>query len=294
MTRRHPFGIVLTGGSGFIGRHVRACATASGIPVTLLSRSPLSRESNEELVLVDELHDADWPTIGRRFAEWALLHLAWGGLPNYESSRHLGLELPRQIAALRAAIKSHPARLVVSGTCFEYGNLTGSICESHPCQPTTAYGESKRRLLDECLGWMQNGDVGLVWFRIFYPYGPGQRKDSLFGQLQTAAAIPGSTVLLQQPSRRSDFLPVSEVARDLVAAAVSGAACSILNLGSGFPRTVAAHALQLIVENAWNVNLATSSADRNDGCSGMWADVTHLKLWRDHIGGEHRLGGHLC
>src|SRR3546814_6352219 len=52
-----------------------------------------------------------------------LLHFVWSGLPNYDSPHHMKRELPAQAAFLSACVRSGTRRVVVAGTCFEYGQI---------------------------------------------------------------------------------------------------------------------------------------------------------------------------
>ena len=61
-----------------------------------------------------------------------VLHLAWGGLPNYTSDKHLKNELPKQIKFLEGLINQGLKSLVVTGTCFEYGMQEENSNLLHP------------------------------------------------------------------------------------------------------------------------------------------------------------------
>ena len=58
-----------------------------------------------------------------------LIHLAWGGLPNYPSLHHFERELPAHYALLKRLVDDGLRRLVVAGTCFEYGMQSGPLAE---------------------------------------------------------------------------------------------------------------------------------------------------------------------
>lgn len=137
--------IAVTGASGFIGGHVRKVISKSGHEIVLVSRKPESLKpmaANETVIKIDfHRSNNDWFTsLGQPDV---VLHLAWSGLPNYLDSCHLEVEYPVQIKFLTQLIESGLKKLVVTGTCYEYGLCSGAISESQMTMPTTPYGVAK-------------------------------------------------------------------------------------------------------------------------------------------------------
>jgi hypothetical protein len=90
----------VSGASGFIGRHVLSALLQHDVEVVALCRDRASLTGWQERVEVVELDHASPPEqayalMGRPDV---LLHLAWQGLPNYQSLHHFEQELPRQYA----------------------------------------------------------------------------------------------------------------------------------------------------------------------------------------------------
>src|SRR4029078_12337969 len=75
-----------------------------------------------------------------------LIHLAWGGLPNYRSRHHFESELPHQYSLLRRLVDGGLRKLVVVGTCFEYGMRYGPLSEGMDPAPANPYGLAKDTL----------------------------------------------------------------------------------------------------------------------------------------------------
>ena len=101
--------IAVTGASGFIGRHVlRTLSVDASASVTAVSR----RQAGDWLpggvrhVRVDLSDSATtvYDTLGRPDV---LIHLAWGGLPNYDSRHHFETELPSNYGFLKALSLIH-------------------------------------------------------------------------------------------------------------------------------------------------------------------------------------------
>jgi dTDP-6-deoxy-L-talose 4-dehydrogenase (NAD+) len=226
---------------------------------------------------------ADWFGTRRKMPTSTMLHLAWGGLPNYASADHLERELPAQIAMLEAAIRAGIERVIIVGTCFEYGEASGCIAEDQPLRPTTAYGEAKVRFLDACVDLRTRLGVDIAWLRLFFPFGVGQRRSSLFGQIEEAHASESRSIRLMHPNQVHDFIPVEEVAHTLADVAVSQTPNMLMNVGSGVGRTVQDQAQRMISARAWTVTITPAIEGLREPRTGFWADVRRLRMWQARL-----------
>ena len=208
-----------------------------------------------------------------------LLHLAWGGLPNYTALRHFEEELPRQYRFLKALITDGLRRLVVVGTCFEYGLQSGKLCEDTPCFPVTPYGLAKHTLRQQLEFLGRDIPFELVWARLFYTFGSGQSPKSLYTQFNDAISRGDSSFAMSGGEQIRDYLPVSEVAGALVAVALA-AHIGVVNICSGRPVSV-----RRLVEQWINDRNATIRLDLGRypypeyEPLAFWGDNTKLNRW---------------
>jgi nucleoside-diphosphate-sugar epimerase len=228
--------IALTGASGFVGQHVLHELQARGIPTLVLGRRPVTVGIGEWRRM--DLHDPDRSTIDAIGACTAMIHLAWGGLPNYDQRHHLETELPAHQAFLAGSISSGLPALVVSGTCLEYGMQEGELHESQPALPSVPYAQAKDRLRIFLERQRELRSFRMSWARLFYVYGCGQSPRSLWPLLQAAIDRGDSVFPMSAGQQVRDFLPIGEVARSLVDMAVRALDCGVVNLSSGKPMTV--------------------------------------------------------
>ena len=97
-----------------------------------------------------------------------LIHLAWGGLPNYRSLHHFEHELPIQYRFLSDLVRSGLSGLVVAGTCFEYGMQSGQLSEDMGSCPDNPYGFAKDALRRQLEYLHEVNSFALTWARLFY------------------------------------------------------------------------------------------------------------------------------
>jgi len=232
--------VAVTGATGFIGRHVVPGLLARGLRVVATTRAAERDYAQNRNLTTVPMDVADAGDAFVRLGEPdVLLHLAWGGLPNYQSSDHLEVELPRQIAFLNSCVRAGLKRLVVAGTCLEYGMLSGCLDESLATAPVTAYGSAKDHLRTHLQSLASDSGLQLTWIRMFYLYGLGQASTSLYSQFRAAIASGAMEFPMSPGDQLRDFLPVETAATQLIDVAVNAPGAGIVNLCSGAPKTVA-------------------------------------------------------
>lgn len=232
--------VAVTGATGFLGRHVVPALLARGANVVAAARNPgevYAAGPGLELATIN-LRDPEGAVSALGQPE-VLLHLAWEGLPNYKSDVHLLEELPRQISFLDACKRSGIRRLVVAGTCLEYGMREGELDEMMPVAPTTAYGHAKDQLHQHLEREAVTGRLDLTWLRIFYLFGPGQAKSSLYSQLKNAVESGAHAISMSPGDQLRDFLPVETAAAHMGTLALQERGAGTVNICSGAPIDVA-------------------------------------------------------
>lgn len=272
--------VLLTGASGFLGRPALGALTSRGHEVLALSRQPAPNGLSERVRWhASDLNAPDsYRSAVSDFAPQAALHLAWEGIPDFGLPMCLR-NLQTGVLLGEILFRAGCRHLAVSGSCWEYGKVSGRIAEG--CRPLTpgifAASKTSQRMLLESLATAAGAT--LAWGRVFYPYGPGQKASSLAPTL-CRAVISGERPALMTPAVVNDFLYVDDTAEALVLLAetpVSG----IFNIGSGVGTPVGALADMLLRLGGRPAEFGP--ACRADGeAAGFFADVSALEAigWR--------------
>ena len=202
--------IFITGGTGFIGRHVVRKIKSKENTLLLLSQLPktdpsLSGVLESVNVVEGDFSDMDsWKREVENFKPEATIHLAWEGIPNYDSKTSIrnlnyGLNLFNFLAEI--GCKS----ILSTGSCWEYGEQSGKLSEDMSPKPMNAFSAAKNSL--HLLGKeiARENNIQFIWTRLFYVYGPGQKETSLIPYLINCAKI-NKTPEIKNPSARNDFI----------------------------------------------------------------------------------------
>ena len=246
--------VAVTGAGGFVGSHVvEALSRIGDVEIVAAARREIPADRlpagvTQVRLDIASAGPADFDRLGRPDR---LVHLAWDGLPNYRSERHVETELPAQLRFLEAMADGGMTSLLVAGTCYEYGLAEGELSEDRETAPVTAYAEAKvalHRRLDEL-------PLDLIWTRLFYLWGPRQAPGSLLPQLRAAVERGEHSFAMSKGDQLRDYLPVEEAARMLAELAMRGGNPGAVNICSGRPISILALVEQWLEENGWEIAL---------------------------------------
>ncbi len=232
--------VAVTGASGFVGRHLMRALAASDIELTAAARSTerLAEFAHRATLVALDVGDAGTDPFGALGRPDVLVHLAWGGLPNFQSLRHFEVELPRHYAYLQRVIEGGLGSLLATGTCLEYGMQNGPLSEEVVCSPANPYALAKHMLHSQLTLLKGERPFKFTWARLFYTYGEGQSATSVWPQFQAALARGDASFDMSGGDQLRDFLPIEQLATELARLALAGRDVGAVNICSGRPRAV--------------------------------------------------------
>lgn len=216
--------ILVTGGSGFVGRPTVEALCARGHEVLAPGRSDLD--------LADSVAVRGF--LGNAAPE-GLVHLAWTTTPgDYWTSPENLDWVAWSLHLARVFRESGGKRVFVAGSSAEYDwSLAKDHVEDEPLRPQGLYGTAKdalRRILES---WSAEEGVTVQWGRIFCPFGSGEKGDRLLPRIIRELATGGEAVLKGGEEVR-DFLHVDDLGA-AIAAVFDSEICGSVNLCSGEP-----------------------------------------------------------
>lgn len=234
--------VLVTGATGFVGRHVVSQLLSRGYSVLAVARdakraSEMPWFDNVKFISCD-LHRNFQSAFQVAGIPDALIHLAWPGLPNYRDFFHIGQNLPADLAFLEAAATIGVRHIVVAGTCLEYGMQYGPLSEEMETLPTTPYGFAKDALRKSLQLLQKDLPFTLQWMRLFYMHGEGQNPNSLLAQLDRAIGERKPVFNMSVGDQLRDYMPVTQVAENFALMLENPQCDGVINCCSGKPISV--------------------------------------------------------
>ncbi len=295
--------ILITGGTGFIGRHLLGALCAQGYQPAALTRKlerveslPAFERQQVRWIEIDVTDRSAVFNLIQSEKPAVIYHLAGTrGTGEAVRAKQECAELNvRATASLLEATKGTGVRrVVITGSADEYGNQAGPLKESFPVQPLSAYGLSKAEATRQALEMFERDGVPVVILRPFTVYGPRQPR-RMFVAAAIECAVNGLQFEMSEGTQRRDLIFVDDVVRALLAA--SGAPeieGRVINLGSG-----KAVRLRDVAQLIWQLSDTRAPLDigaRPASAGEMqdtWADITlahQLLDWQPRVSLEEGL-----
>lgn len=240
--------ILVTGGTGFIGRPVTQALVEFGHTVYVLSRSAPGLDSRAKARHTKDLFSADSTELNNLVAGIdSIVHLAWHVDPNDyldadENWRCLAGSIRLALAARDLGVK----HFVGIGTCIEYEQTDSIRTLATRLDPDTTYGAAKAGLFFGLREIFRESDTELAWCRLFFLRGEGEHPGRLVPHIRSQIA-KGKRPHLRNPSAVRDYLDVSEAGKKIAKVAdlrLTGA----FNICSGTPISVQDLAIEIATE----------------------------------------------
>jgi len=276
--------ILVTGSTGFIGRHVVQWLVDNGYDDVITTGTSVEKAKQYPWFDKVTFIPLDYFAVDTNYYEFfgrpdLLIHLAWNGLPNYMDRFHMEENLPVEMRFLRSFAASKKTKIAVTGTCYEYGVVNGCISEEHPTNPNTIYATAKDALRRYLAYLASEFGCSWNWIRLFFLYGDGQSPKSLLPQLDATIARGDAEFPMSGGEQLRDYLPVEKVAEYICRIALSNER-GVVNCCSGVTISVRRLVEERVAASGSSIRLKTGVYDY-PAYEGMafWGDVRRLRKY---------------
>jgi nucleoside-diphosphate-sugar epimerase len=227
--------VLVTGATGFVGRHAVADLVARGFDVhATYAHGRRPRDASVKWHHADLLQPHSAHRLMTSVRPAALLHLAWYAKHGlfWTGPENLAW-VSASIALAQAFVATGGKRMVVAGTCAEYSwNDRKPLDERRTDRdPSTLYGASKDALHRILEAYARQAHLSLAWGRLFFLYGP-QEHPRRFVTYVARALLNGDDALCTHGRQLRDFTHVDDAGRAF-AALVDSCIEGPVNVGSG-------------------------------------------------------------
>ncbi|WP_428077834.1 NAD-dependent epimerase/dehydratase family protein [Candidatus Avelusimicrobium alvi] len=268
--------IIVSGANGYIGSHVVKALLDAGASCTAVDFSNAYIDPRAKFLPLNVLESgADiYVKLG---GPDVFLHLAWKDGFAHNSPAHMEM-LSAHARLVHHLLEGGLKHLAVMGTMHEVGYYEGAIDDNTPCTPISQYGIAKNALRESSRLLAHQHGATWQWLRAFYIYGDDANAHSIFGKLLQAAREGKTAFPFTSGKNKYDFIPVTELARQIAACIMQDKITGIVNCCSGRPVSLGEQVEEFIRENNLNIRLEYGAyPDRAYDSPAVWGDSTKIQ-----------------
>lgn len=262
--KRYYKNVIVTGATGFVGQNLIPLLLKKKYKIIAITRN---RNKAKKFKWYNDVNfiEMDLKKNNKKIeinSSTGLIHLAWDGLPNYNSKIH-NKNLDFSLKFIESLLLKGLNKVLITGTCFEYGLKNGLKKSNMKTYPHNNYGITKDNLRNKVQELKKNFSFNFQWARLFYFYGNGQNKNSLLSQLENSIKKKEKKFNMSLGMQVRDYLHVSRVVRQLYNL-YSSKKEGVFNICSGKPITVQALVKKTIKKNKSDIKLNLGYYQYND------------------------------
>ena len=264
--------ILITGMGGFIGKNL---ITKFSKHDQILSLSRTNYKSinlqNVQYLTGDISKPKNWIDKVASFAPDCCIHLAWDGIPDYSLSRCIE-NMNSNLIFLESLIQIGIPNFIFAGSCWEYGNCSGEINEEFNPNQVSIFGLTKLTILSFLEKLSYEFNFNYKWARIFFAYGPHQKKHSLINSIwNDIHEKKGNSI--KNPYASQDFIYIEDVCRAIIELTNKNVKSGIYNIGSNNLTSIAE--IANIIYTHYELKLPYPNI-KNKSLEGFWANNKKL------------------
>ena len=258
--------------SGFIGKNL-ITKFSKNDRILSLSRTKYKDFNllNVQYLYGDISKPSNWIDTVKSFAPDCCIHLAWDGIPDFSLNK-CRENMNSNLIFLETLIKIGIPNLIFAGSCWEYGRCKGEINEEYNPNEVSIFGLSKLTILSFLEKLSYDFNFKYKWARIFFAYGPYQKKQSLICSIWNDIHESKKNSI-KTPYAAKDFIYIDDVCRALLQLTNKNVQSGVYNLGSNNLTSIAE--IANIIYSYYGLEMPYPNI-KNESFDGFWANNTKL------------------
>jgi len=260
--------IFITGGTGFIGRHLVLSLIQKYSVLVLIRKEQEISINNDNLkyILGTFSNIKKWETTVKHFAPDVIIHLGWEGIPDFGMEMSLK-NLKYSNSIFNLAKKIECKTLISLGSCWEYKAPKGAINENYQIDSSSIFSAVKNLIRLNGNAVSADSDMNFYWLRVFYVYGPGQKKTSLIPHI-IESLKKGREPEINNLLGENDFIYIKDLVSAINLIIEKRPSKNVYNIGSGYSTKI-----KEIISIA--KNKIDNSYVKNENT--FWANINSIK-----------------
>jgi dTDP-6-deoxy-L-talose 4-dehydrogenase (NAD+) len=247
--------VLVTGANGFIGKNLVDSLVENNFEVFSLIRNSSKINNKKTKVVNNSLEKITAQNLNDLNIE-VVIHLAWSNVSKVMLETHLTEEFEIQKKFVETVLLSNVKKIIISGSCFEYGKINGELNVDIVPEPNTSYGIAKNNLKNWLEKTLPHSNTSVFWLRIFYVYGHGQHERSLYTQLLNSISKNEESFNMSRGFQIRDFISINDTIKCFISAIHSSQkGFNLFNVCSGNPISVREFVEEIINQKKSEIKL---------------------------------------
>ena len=271
-----PKKILVTGGNGYIGKHVVKLLLDSGYPVMVAVSHP-ERTDPRAIICPEPIFSGAEDIYRRVGSPDVCIHMAWKDGFSHNSPAHME-NLSKHIVFCQHMMQGGLPILSCMGTMHEVGYWEGAIGENTPCAPQTQYGIAKNAMRQSLLLSAKETTCVLHWLRLYYIVSDDVNGQNIFSKILKSAENGQTTFPFTSGRNLYDFIEIDELARLITMASLQTEVSGVTDVCTGKPESLASCVERFIQSHHLSIKLLYGKyPDRPYDSPGEWGDSTKIQ-----------------
>ena len=132
------------------------------------------------------------------------------------SENHVDSVMPQHYAFIKKMVKKGVEKVIVIGTCAEFGITYGPVKANDETSPCTSYGSGKDFLHKSLRLLEKDNNFELIWLRIFNIYGKALDKNTVTSLFNKAINGGATEFPMSLGNQTFDYLLADDVAKRII------------------------------------------------------------------------------
>ena len=229
--------VAVVGGAGYIGSRLCEKLFDYGHQIVCIVRNrSVVEHSRYEVIEYDFEANKSYPNLFQYFKNPdVVIDAAWEHLDDYSNDLHISRTVESHCDLIGNLVANGLTRLTVLGTCAEYGLQEGELFENIETLPFTNYAKGKDLYRKKVFALREKNNLEVQWPRLFYFYGIGQPRNSIFSQLLAANQKLNKEFNMSCGEQIRDYLHIDQVVEYICNISTFSEEIGLINVCSGNP-----------------------------------------------------------
>ena len=207
-----------------------------------------------------------------------VIHCAWENPRDVNLKKHIDSVIPQHYNFIEKMISKGVDKVIVIGTCAEFGIVYGPVKANDETSPSTSYGSGKDFLHKSLRLLEKDNNFELVWLRLFNIYGESINKNTVTSLFKKAINDGLTEFPMSLGEQKLDYLLVSDVAKKIVSSLKKDS--GIYHVCSSKPIKLKHLLTKIKKENNSLIKLKLGKYPyRNHEPMAIWGENDDLKLY---------------